>query len=93
MAEENKSQSPTGGPTGLPASAGSVAGCCLREGPHDGTLIEIEPTMQMLRHKGDKYHRVNTATRIVNGASYRIYLWEHWSPQNDRADSPANPKL
>jgi hypothetical protein len=66
----------------LPARAGFVAGCCLREGPHDGTLIEIEPRMKTLRHKGDDYHRIDTATRTVNGTRYRIYLWEHWSPQN-----------
>lgn len=69
---------------GCAAAAGYVAGCCLREGPHDGTLIEVEPTMETLRHKGDDYHRVDTATRIVNGTRYRIYLWEHWSPHTER---------
>lgn len=58
----------------------SVTGCCLREGPSDGTLLEIEPDMKTLRHKGDDYHRVDTATRIVNGQRYRCFLWEHWSP-------------
>ena len=69
-----------------PARAGPAEGCCLREGPHDGTLIEVEPTMKTLRHKEDEYHRLDTATRIVSGTRYRIYLWEHWSPQNDTAN-------
>ena len=66
----------------LPASGLFCGGCCLREGPHDGTIIEIEPTMKNLRHKGEAYFRVPRASRIQDGQRFAIYLWAGWKPQN-----------
>lgn len=54
----------------------------LREGPSDGVILEIAPTMASLRHRGERYFRMaSTRHQAPDGSLIGCYLWSGWAPR------------
>lgn len=53
----------------------------LREGPGDGVVLPIAPTMRYLTYKGERYFRMpQSRATLEDGSMGGSYLWTGWCP-------------
>lgn len=51
----------------------------LTEGPGDGIVLPIAPTMRHITHAGERYFRMDkTRSRLGDGSYGGAYLWSRW---------------
>jgi hypothetical protein len=55
--------------------------CVLVEGPADGTILPIAPTMKNITHSGERYFRMSSWREFDDGTTGALYLWDGWAAQ------------
>lgn len=56
--------------------------CRLQEGPSNGVILDIAPTMKTITHNGEKYWRMDNAWwPMPSGGTAGVFLWSRWGDE------------
>jgi hypothetical protein len=50
----------------------------LREGPGDGVVLPIAPTMRYITYGGERYFRMDKSRAHIDGGMAGAYLWDRY---------------